>query len=292
MLCRYMYLLCFSCLFGGLSACGASSSNPATPLTMSRVVPADEPCWIRTPDCQAGEADAHFYFVGQSKEPLPSVGRPLRASFRSAQLDAEHEYARFLGVDIESSSYLKSLFASEQYQLQFEETIRQEVSQSVRELVKADTYYVADERTQEGVPMWTVYVLLKIAREHVSKHQSAILEEARRRADAPPPADEWVASVFNVDDSVAIYVNDTKINQCDFSQSCDVKLSPHLVSGRNQVRFEFINHALFWTYGYEVRKNGEVMYKGRCGQVWVLGCGFLDLRLGVVHAFSFEVEKT
>ena len=115
---RHVYLLCFFSALGALSACGASSSNHVTPLTMGSVKAADEPCWISTPDCRAGDADRHLYFVGQSKEPLASVGRPLRASFRSAQLDAEHEYARFLGVDIESSSYLKSLFASQQYQMQ------------------------------------------------------------------------------------------------------------------------------------------------------------------------------
>ena len=49
---------------------------------------------------------------------------------------------------------------------------------------------------------------------------------------------------------------------------------------------------MFWTYGYEVSKNGEVMYEGRCGQVWVLGCGFLNTKKGLVHAFEFEVEKS
>ena len=53
---------------------------------------------------------------------------------------------------------------------------------------------------------------------------------------------------------------------------------------------EYKNHLLFWTYGYEVTKNGEVMYEGRCGQVWVVGCGFLNTKKGVVHAFEFEVE--
>ena len=33
------------------------------------------------------------------------------------------------------------------------------------------------------------------------------------------------------------------------------------------------------------------MYKGRCGQVWVFGCGFLNMNVGDVHQFDFEVKS-
>jgi hypothetical protein len=105
-----------------------------------------------------------------------------------------------------------------------------------------------------------------------------------------PPADEWTVSVFNIDDSAAVYANGKKIHQCEFSRSCTIKLNPHLKSGRNKVRLEYSNRALFWTYGYKVLKNDEVMYTGRCGQVWVFGCSW-NISLGVVHSFEFEIEK-
>ena len=278
-------------LLSGLTACSSSSLQKETPLSMGSLQAADEPCWIRTPDCRANTENPTLYFVGQSKEPQASWGRPRRDSFHSAQRDAEQAYARFLGVDIETSSYLQSLFKNEQYQMQFQERIRENVKHTVSELIKADEYFVAHHQTSEGEPLWTVYVLIKISKEHVSKHQAAIAQEARREAQAAPPPDEWVASVFNIDDTVAVYVNETKINQCDFSRSCEIKLSPHFKTGPNKVRLEYSNHGLFWTYGYEVLKNGEVMYQARCGQVWVLGCGFLDVKNGVVHEFEFEVDK-
>ena len=105
-----------------------------------------------------------------------------------------------------------------------------------------------------------------------------------------PSSDEWTASLFNIDDSAAIYVNGKKINQCGFSRSCTVKLTPHFVAGNNKVRLEFSNRALFWTYGYEVFKNKESMYAARCGSVWLYGCSW-NISLGVVHTFEFDVKK-
>ena len=48
----------------------------------------------------------------------------------------------------------------------------------------------------------------------------------------------------------------------------------------------FIKHDVLYK---QILKNGEVMYKARCGQVWLMGCGFLDTKLGVVKSFEFEV---
>ncbi len=274
-----------------LTACSSSPVNRTTPLSMSSAKAADEPCWIRTPACTADAEDTALYFVGQSKQPLASWGRPKRDSFHSAQADAEQQYARFLAVDIESSIYLQTLFKDEHYQSQFEETIRADVNHTVSDLTRADEYFVAHQQTEEGEPLWMVYVLIKIAKENVEKHRAAIAEEARARAEAPPPPAEWVASVFNIDDSVAIYVNKKKINQCNFSRSCKVKLNPHFEPGRNKVRLEYRNHIGLWTYGYEILKDDEVMYKGDCGKVWIFGCGYWDTERGVVHEFEFEVER-
>ena len=156
--------------------------------------------------------------------------------------------------------------------------------------MKVDQYNVADQYTAEGIPQWSVYVLVKVSQESVIKHRAAIAEERRLAESAPPPADEWIVSVFNIDDSVSVYVNGTKINQCDFSRSCEIRLTPHFRLGLNKVKLVYRNDVGLWTYGYEVFKNDEVMYKGRCGQVWIFGCGFLDTTLDVVHEFEFKVE--
>ena len=147
-----------------LTACSSNAVNQAKPVSINNPQPTPEPCWVKTPDCGAKPDENTLYFVGQSKEPLASWGRPLRDSYHSAKRDAEQEYARFLGVDIEASSYLQSLFKHQHYQMQFQETVKESVNHTVSELIKADDYFVAYQQTSDGEPMWTVYVLLKIAR--------------------------------------------------------------------------------------------------------------------------------
>ena len=170
------------------------------------------PCWIDKPECQKTTEDSAFYFVGQSDQPLAHPGRPSRGSVHAARRDAEVAYARFLGVDIETSSTLKTVFSNESYWVQFQEDIKEDVAATVDSLVKVDQYNVADQYTAEGIPQWSVYVLVKVSHESVTKHRAAIAEERKLAESAPSPPDKWVASVYNIDDSVSVYVNGTKVS--------------------------------------------------------------------------------
>lgn len=266
----------------------ADTTTPGDTVLMHRVN-SDAPCWVDKPDCQAVAGESAVYFVGQSESPLANPGQPARETVHAARRDAEVAYARFLGVDIETSSTMRTVFDNESYRMQFNEDLREQVTQRIGALRKADQYNVAHRLSADGEPLWTVFVLLKVSEADVAKHRVAISTERIQKESEPAPPDLWVASLFNIDDSVSIYVNDTKINQCSFSRECEVQLTPHFKSGVNKVRLVYRNDALFWTYGYEVRRNDEVMYTGRCGQVWVYGCGLLNIDLGDVHVFDFEV---
>ncbi|MEE2787750.1 MAG: hypothetical protein VX589_10455 [Myxococcota bacterium] len=280
-------LLLFSLSLAWLSSLYACGSAPTRPTTVGHVD--DAPCWVKRPDCRAKPNDRALYFVGQSKSPLASWGRPQRASVHSAQNDAEQQYARYLGVEIQSSIFLQQVLEDERYVSQFNHTLRSNVDRTVSDLVKADEFFAAYEYTSDNQPKWTVYVLIKIEKETVARHKAAIEEEAKRRANAPPPEAQWTARVFNLDDGASIFVNGQKVNQCGFSRSCTVKLNAHFKPGTNEVRLDFINRLLFWTYGYEIKRDDEVMYHGRCGQVWVYGCGF-SVKRGVVQSLTFQVE--
>ena len=57
----------------------------------------------------------------------------------AARRDAELAYARFLAVDIETSSTLRTVFTNDSYRLQFDENIKEQVSQTVGALRKGRT---------------------------------------------------------------------------------------------------------------------------------------------------------
>ncbi len=281
--------MCITVL-SSLVACSSSTVVPTRRANIGNASSAVDPCWVKTPNCKAESQDTDLYFVGQSDEPLASWGRPKRASVHAAQRDAEQQYARFLGVEIKSSIYLQSLLEDERYKDQFAHTITSNVNRTVSDLVKADQHSVAYQQTSEGEPLWTVYVLIKVAKSSVEKHRLAVAQEKMTVVETPPATDEWTAEIFNIDDFGSIYVNGTRVDRCGFSESCKVKLNAHLKKGKNRVRLEFGNRFGVWTYGYKVHKNGEIMYKARCGQVWVYGCSW-DISTGVIHHFDFEIDN-
>ena len=117
---QYRHILISFVMLSAMPGCSSAPVKKSAPLTMNSVKAADEPCWIRTPDCRANDGQPALYFVGQSEKPLASWGRPKRESFHSAQRDAEQAYARYLAVDIKASTYIQSLLKDEHYQSQFE----------------------------------------------------------------------------------------------------------------------------------------------------------------------------
>lgn len=285
---RFLYLIIVSFVLTYLSACASGPKQRDVPLEMNAVLAKDTPCWIRNPECVSKGEDNAVYFVGRSEKPLSNWGAPKRDSFHSAQRDAELQYARFLGVDISSSIFLKKVLNNQQYQSQFEQKTKEEFKHSLSDIKKIDEYFIAHHETDEGEPIWLVYMLIKVNADIVEKHRLATKAERIKRESETQ--DEWVASLYNIDDSVSVFVNDIKINQCDLAQSCQVALTPHLESGNNKVRLEYVNNALWWAYGYEILKNEAIMYKGKCGQVWLFGCKG-DTTVGKVHTFEFDIDK-
>ena len=162
----------------------------------------------RSARLSAVAGESALYFVGQSESPLAHPGQPARESVHAARRDAELAYARFLAVDIETSSTLRTVFTNDSYRLQFEENIKEQVSQTVGALRKAAQYNVSHDASPDGVPKWSVFVLLKVFEEDVAKHRLAIAAEKERLSEPLPSQDEWVVSLFNIDDSVSVYVND------------------------------------------------------------------------------------
>ena len=253
-------------------ACTSTEASSSNARLVQRAHAPEAPCWIDRPDCLAVAGESALILWGNQTTLCLILGNQPETQVHAARRDAELAYARFLAVDIETSSTLRTVFTNDSYRLQFDENIKEQVSHRVGASCKAAQYNVVHEVSPEGVPMWSVFVLFKgVSEEDVAKHRIAIAAERERLENLPPLQDEWVVSLFNIDDSVSVYVNDLKINQCDLSRSCKVKLSPHFRPGTNRVRFVYRNEVFLWTYGYEVFKNDEMMYKGRWSSLglWV-----------------------
>ena len=92
-----------------------------------------------------------------------------------------------------------------------------------------------------------------IAAHYTAMGHSVDLLNAGKPADMA--ADEWTATIDNIDDTAAIYVNGTQVIRCGYSESCTVKLNNHLKAGTNAIRLEYGNRFGVWTYGYKVHKN-------------------------------------
>jgi len=281
----------WACIMVLILGCAQPSLRPLTKPKYESPTQTKLPCWVQTPNCTATKEDAALYFTGQSSRPVPHWGHPAQESVQSALVDAEHQYARYLGVDIKSSTYLKQVFNDFFEREHLEQKVRTNVVQSVSAVKKIDQVSVAYQETRAGEPLWTVYVLIKVPEQIVKMHQTEIQAEIKRRKNAPPPPHQWTVEVFNIDDTAGVLVNDVEVLRCEFSSICRVKLTDHFKVGKNTVRIEFGNRFGFWTYGYEVKRDNQTMYEGRCGQVWVFGCDW-DTSNGVVHSLNFEVEWT
>ena len=279
-----------------LGSCG----SPAVKLSQNMAPVTDaasEPCWVKRPDCREERGEEVIYFVGQSSAPLAQWGRPKRESLDSAMVNAETQYARFLGVEVEASTQLEESFDERDSSVQSSQRIRSRSSQVVGGLIKVDEYFTAYQVTEEGEPLWTVYVLVKIDRDQVKRDQTKIAnkdatkpnDDLQKLSPSQPVEKRWTAKVFNIDDTVTVRMNGAVISQCEFSRTCDIELDTHLRSGANQVELIFKNRIGFWTYGYEVREGDRLIYQGSCGRVWLYGCDW-DISRGVVHRFKFQID--
>jgi formylglycine-generating enzyme required for sulfatase activity/phosphoribosylformylglycinamidine (FGAM) synthase PurS component len=82
----------------------------------------------------------------------------------------------------------------------------------------------------------------------------------------------YFVRVYNVDDFATVYVNDFQVLQVRYTDAKQIDITNLLHPGSNDVRFVLRNFQEGYTYGFEIRRNNELIVRDECGVVNRTGC--------------------
>jgi hypothetical protein len=111
-------------------------------------------------------------------------------------------------------------------------------------------------------------------------------------ADPPRPPVQTTLRVFNCDDECRAYVNDAPVAVVPLGQDSGlIEVGPLLLPGPNRIAFELVNRNAGIAYGFEVRRDGAIVFQEQCGLVFRVGCED-DRRFeaGVVRRFDLSLD--
>mgnify|MGYP000246166055 CR=1 FL=1 len=97
-----------------------------------------------------------------------------------------------------------------------------------------------------------------------------------------PVGDRYYVRVFNVDDVSRVKVNGREVLSVGYYQERDIDITPYLREGQNTIELILENTGGGWTYGYELKKGGVVIWSDSCGSVGREGCNRNDQTKGIV----------
>ena len=93
--------------------------------------------------------------------------------------------------------------------MQFEEKVQESFNTTVSDVLKSDQYFMSTHQTQEGQPLWVVYVLIKVSNNNIARHKVAVQKEAavkkaEQQLELKNKKDEWIISLFNIDEVMSV----------------------------------------------------------------------------------------
>jgi hypothetical protein len=98
--------------------------------------------------------------------------------------------------------------------------------------------------------------------------------------------------VSNCDDGGRAILNDMLVTEVGFGEDSGwVNVSSQLRSGGNRIKFQVLNDVGAITYGFQVRKNEEILFDVACGEHHKYGCegNRQDFPIGIAREFVVEV---
>jgi murein DD-endopeptidase MepM/ murein hydrolase activator NlpD len=103
----------------------------------------------------------------------------------------------------------------------------------------------------------------------------------------------WAVRVFNSDDSGRARLNGANVVEMGFALDSGFRdVTARLRPGSNQLVFELVNTGGAITYGFEVARNGTVVFRQACGTARVVGCNNnLSMPRGVARSFTYSIAR-
>jgi hypothetical protein len=117
-------------------------------------------------------------------------------------------------------------------------------------------------------------------------------QRAEPERNLPEKSARYVVRVYNVDDFVVVYVNNSQILRVEYSKTGEIDITDKLKPGNNDVRFLVMNTGGGYTYGIEILEDGRSYFRDDCGKVRSQGCAGESSRQGNVfdHTVSIPLK--
>lgn len=86
------------------------------------------------------------------------------------------------------------------------------------------------------------------------------------------PKSSYSVRIYNIDDLATVYVNGTQVLQIPYKGTRQIDITNLLRPGQNEVRFVLENFQEGFTYGFEINRNNESIFRDECGAAGITGC--------------------
>jgi hypothetical protein len=108
----------------------------------------------------------------------------------------------------------------------------------------------------------------------------------------PTPNDSYAIRVFNCDDGCRALINGKVVASTGFGKDSGwIDVTDDIGPGSTSITFQVLNNMGAIAYGFQVRKNGSLMFEQICGTAFVRGCegNRQDFPVGVARDFMVNV---
>ena len=156
--------------------------------TSETVASGDQPCWVTGDPACDDQANDHLYFIGQNAVPEANRARPSRAAYDSARMNAKTQYVAFIEETVANKASEAITAAGDTEEGSQAVTTIKSLSKTfakktVSGLKQFDSYYVSESMNSKEIPLWTVYVRMRVQKAEVQQKFGTLTDNIKKSAD-------------------------------------------------------------------------------------------------------------